>query len=71
MTFAKCILLLVFIFHLGGLIPALAPAFGADEPLLSEQEVQGAVTQLIRVVEKDYIRRVVHISIFQNKSSLF
>ena len=56
MTFAKCILLLVFIFHLGGLIPALAPAFGADEPLLSEQEVQGAVTQLIRVVEKDYIR---------------
>ena len=52
MTFAKRILLLVFIFQLSGLTSAL----GADEPLLSEQEVQGAVTQLIRVVEKDYIR---------------
>ncbi|MDG6097003.1 hypothetical protein EXU34_06060 [Alteromonas sp. ZYF713] len=56
MTLAKRILLLVFILNLGGLIPGLAPALAADEPLLSEQEVQGAVTQLIAVVEKDYIR---------------
>ncbi|MBR9792199.1 MAG: hypothetical protein GYB58_10675 [Gammaproteobacteria bacterium] len=56
MTLAKRILLLVFILNLGGLIPALAPVLAADEPLLSEQEVQGAVSKLIAVVEKDYIR---------------
>ena len=56
MTFAKRILLLVFILQLGGLIPALAPALAADEPLLSEQEVQGAMTRLVSVVEKKYIR---------------
>lgn len=52
MTLAKRILLLVFILHLDG----LTSAFGADEPLLSEQEVQSAVAQLIAVVEKEYIR---------------
>lgn len=56
MTFVKRILLVVFIFNLVGLTPALAPAFAANEPLLAKQEVHDAVTQLISAVKQEYIR---------------